>query len=214
MEVFPLLSLDFELNVQILCISLTTSGEPSPHCFPVPCSPLPTSGASAFLSAPLCPHSVLLSQHTLCLNCLGLAVNLETMWLEVSEVKGQTAPQAFAAFKMESCLSKDGGQKSNEGCSYMVLYVQQSSYIQRNEAARVFYILHENYFVSQCCCSPIIETRIMFTQHYLKHTQLVTRLKSVVDSQATHLKYVTEIKICICCDCSSGPCTPPTLARL
>jgi len=48
------------------------------------------------------------------LNCLGLALNLETIWLEVLEVKGQTALQAIAAFKRESSLSEDGGEKNNE----------------------------------------------------------------------------------------------------
>lgn len=107
MEVFPLLSLGFELNAQILSIAFTSSGESCPRCFPVLRSPLPAAGTSTL--PPLCPRPAPLSRHTLRLNCLGLAVNLETIWLDISEVKGQTAPQAFAAFKMESGLSKDGG---------------------------------------------------------------------------------------------------------
>lgn len=42
-DVFPLLSLGFELNVQVLSFAFTASGQSSPCCFPVPCSPLPTS---------------------------------------------------------------------------------------------------------------------------------------------------------------------------
>lgn len=94
---------------------------------------------------------------------------------------------------MESSLSKDGGvEKNSEGCSYMVLYVQLSSYHSEKPSSKRFYILCECYFMSQCCCSPIIETRITSVQHYLKCMQLVMWLKSMVDSWATCLLYATE----------------------
>lgn len=41
-EVFQLLLLAFEFNVEVLSVAFTTSGEVSLHCFPVPCSPPPT----------------------------------------------------------------------------------------------------------------------------------------------------------------------------
>lgn len=74
------------------------------------------------------------------------------------------------------------GGKNREGCSYMVFYVQLSSYHSERPSSKSFYVLREHYFVSQCCCSPMIETIIMFIQKYLKRMQLVTWLKSVVDS--------------------------------
>lgn len=42
-DIFPLLSLGSELNVQVLSVAFTASGQSSPRCFLVPCSPLPTS---------------------------------------------------------------------------------------------------------------------------------------------------------------------------
>lgn len=97
------------------------------------------------------------------------------IWLEVSEVKGQTAPQAFAAFKMESSLSKDGGGVGGEIMRDALMWssVQLSSYHSEKPSSKSFYILCEYVFVSQCCGSPVIETRIMSIQHYLKRMQLV-----------------------------------------
>jgi len=84
------------------------------------------------------------------LGYLSLAINLETIWLKVLEVKWQT---------------NSGGRKMEwEEISQMLLFdflCDWALAIQRNPAAKVleFFVIIT---VSQCQCSPSMETRMMF----------------------------------------------------